>query len=500
MAIDVQNQQLVMQVYNYNSAGQPTFHLASGPLVDGKFQGPLKQYRGGRSFGSGERIGQEDQSAGNVFIRFDSSTTGFVQFPGEPEVAMSRFRFDGIPAGSLLKPNFRESWIVLEYAEDGTARFPWKIEIYKDPNNGGIESLAVLGSGFGESSLFASNPCSLMQREGWFRCDVIFQDVSGLKNKIIFEIHKMLSGLEGYMTRVGSPSKQVKLLGSKYSSYNTSNLVAFRMADIQRDQINNYGGRLYESGMSMYVPEPGTWVVSQELNGKPGRGMAIDVQNDTLVMQVYNYEDGGDPTFHLAVGQLNYFAFDGLNRNKNSAFASQLKKYAGGRYFGSKALNAREVGDAGRVHLNFESPLKGWVKFPGEDWVAIEKFQFGYGQKNPEALLGTWSFGVNDDWDYVVSLNKVDGKVARGDFASCQYSEENYNSYMEYNESVFCILNVSSQSFLFVTFDATPEVRAVPAAFREIFSASFPGKVNKGFAVQVRDKNGVDLGLSYLDR
>jgi hypothetical protein len=70
---------------------------------------------------------------------------------------------------------------------------------------------------------------------------------------------------------------------------------------------------------------------------------------------------------------------------------------------------------------------------------------------------------------------------------------------MDYNESVFCILNVSSQSFLFVTFDATPEVRAVPAAFREIFPSSFPSKVNKGFVVQVRDKNGVDLGLSYLD-
>lgn len=413
---------------------------------------------------------------------------------------MSRFRFDGVPVGSLLKPNFRESWVVLEYAEDGSARYPWKIEIYKDKDNGGVESLAVVGSGFGEASLFSSNPCLPMQSEEWFQCEVIFSDVSGLKNKAVFEIHKKLSGLEGYVTRVGSPSIRTKLLGSKYSSYNTSSLVAFRMADIQYDQINNYGGRLYESGMSMYVPEPGTWVVSQELNGKPGRGMAIDVQNDILVMQVYNYESNGDPIFHLAVGQMNFYAFDGLNRNKNSAFTAQLKKYAGGRYFGAEALSGREVGDAGKVHLNFESPLKGWVKFPGEDWVEIEKFQFGYGQKNPEALLGKWSFGVVDDWDYVVNLDRVDGKVARGDRASCQYSEENYNLYMYYNESVFCILNVSSESFLFITFDATPEVRAVPAVSREIMPPPFSGITTKGFAVQVRDKNGVDLGLNYLDQ
>ena len=46
-----------------------------------------------------------------------------------------------------------------------------------------------------------------------------------------------------------------------------------------------------------FVPSAGTWVVNDELNGKPGRGLAIDVQNHVLVMQMYAYEKNDQPTF-----------------------------------------------------------------------------------------------------------------------------------------------------------------------------------------------------------
>ena len=36
-----------------------------------------------------------------------------------------------------------------------------------------------------------------------------------------------------------------------------------------------------------FTPQAGTWVVSSEVDGKPGRGLAIDVQGNTFFMQVY---------------------------------------------------------------------------------------------------------------------------------------------------------------------------------------------------------------------
>ena len=42
-----------------------------------------------------------------------------------------------------------------------------------------------------------------------------------------------------------------------------------------------------------FTPQAGTWVIDAELDGKPGRGLAIDVQGNTVVLQVYGYEANG---------------------------------------------------------------------------------------------------------------------------------------------------------------------------------------------------------------
>lgn len=500
MAIDVQNQHLVMQVYNYTSTGQPTFHLASGPLNQLQFQAPLKQYRGGRFFGSGERIAREDNSAGDVRIRFESSTSGFVQFPGEPEVAMSRFKFGGIPEGAWLKPNFRESWMAIELNENDEPLSPWKIEIYKDPANGGKESLVVINGAWYETSRNASNVCSAMGGNGWLRCEVAFEVTDPTRKNAVFEIRKTVNGLEGFITRQASPQKRTKLRGSKFSSYDTVTATAFRMAGFWDPRIIDYGSRINESGTFVFAPEPGTWIVSSELNGKPGRGMAIDVQNDELVMQLYGYESNGDPTFHLAVGTLK-FPTSHAPGQEMPHITARLKRYAGGRYFGGPSLSGREVADAGKVEIIFKSPLKGKVRFPGEDWLAIEKFQFGYSERNLEALLGQWAFGGMGSWDYVITLDKVEGEYAKGKYASCQYSDPMYgNGYVFYNGSVFCTLYMESGSTAIthvVTFDASPEIRAVPAIFGRLYSSGAPMPL-KGFAIQVRDKNGTPPGWDHI--
>lgn len=129
-----------------------------------------------------------------------------------------------------------------------------------------------------------------------------------------------------------------------------------------------------------FAPQAGTWVVSSELDGKPGRGLAIDVQNDTFVMQMYAYENSGQPTFYLATGKIS-----------NDQVAAPLIRYTGGRFLGSGALSGKEAGSAGTVTFRFTSGATGFVTLPGEPEKAISRFNFAY-PFAASSLMGIWTF------------------------------------------------------------------------------------------------------------
>ncbi|GAB2484044.1 hypothetical protein GCM10027082_38730 [Comamonas humi] len=143
-----------------------------------------------------------------------------------------------------------------------------------------------------------------------------------------------------------------------------------------------------------FTPLAGTWVIDQELNGKPGRGLAIDVQNGTVVMQIYAYDKNGQPTFYM-----------GSSSNMAASMAVvPLKQYQGGRYLGSGDRSATESASVGDAILNFSSATKGTIKLPGETEVAMSRFEFGYAPGRPESLLGTWvltSVGKTSAYDFV---------------------------------------------------------------------------------------------------
>jgi len=128
------------------------------------------------------------------------------------------------------------------------------------------------------------------------------------------------------------------------------------------------------------VPQTGTWVVTSELDGRPGRGMAIDVQDNMVVMQMYAYESSGQPTFYLGVGTL-----------QNDRASLSLTRYTGGRYFGSGAQSGVAAGSPGTAMLRFTSGISGFVTFPGEQEKAISRFNFAY-PATAASLRGIWSF------------------------------------------------------------------------------------------------------------
>lgn len=364
MAIDVQDGVLVMQVYNYRANGTATFHLAVGNIDGNQVAAPLKSYRGGRYFGSGPLSGVEDGDAGEVRIEFTSATQAQLRFPGEPTVAIQRFRFDNT-APSALPSAY---WLMSMQNASGTA----------------VQSaLALTGVDTSSGPAMA----------------IVFPT----GNQIVVACSYSAT-LQGFNCSNGSGTPAVRL------QFQTALHQMSGAAQIDGSNYQMVGQRLlspdgYDSLVfndNPPVPASGTWIVTGEKNGQPGRGMAIDVQTGTLVMQVYNYQADGNATFHLGVGA---FA--------NGQASASLKSYQGGRYFGSGPRSGTEASTAGDVFLDFSSPTRGHIRFPGEGAVAIERFQFAPVAPDPASLLGNWTFHDTTNKETAhVALTQVDGNAA----------------------------------------------------------------------------------------
>ncbi|WP_353234753.1 hypothetical protein [Diaphorobacter ruginosibacter] len=133
-----------------------------------------------------------------------------------------------------------------------------------------------------------------------------------------------------------------------------------------------------------FAPQAGIWVIDGENNGSPGRGFSLDVQDRTLVMQMYAYDADGNPTFYLSSGP---YEDDGYN--------GQLNQYRGGRFFGGEDRSGSETGSAGAVSMRFDSGTTGFITFPGEPEKAISRYSFAY-PAGPDGLKGIWLFTALD--------------------------------------------------------------------------------------------------------
>lgn len=140
------------------------------------------------------------------------------------------------------------------------------------------------------------------------------------------------------------------------------------------------GALLSTSAAYAFMPQTGTWIMTSEQNGKPGRGLAIDVQDNTLVMQMYAYDASGNATFYMTSGAMT-----------GESYTGALNQYRGGRYLGSGDLSGQDNGSAGAIKIRFESGTKGYITLPGEPEKEISRFNFAYGN-NPEGLKGIWVF------------------------------------------------------------------------------------------------------------
>lgn len=132
---------------------------------------------------------------------------------------------------------------------------------------------------------------------------------------------------------------------------------------------------------SAFTPAGGLWGFTNELNGQPGRGFQLVVENDVLVFYYYGYNSDGSGNYMFASGPL----------TGGTAFNEQLLVCRGGTLMGSPYKPASCSDGPGRVTLSFTSGEKGTIILPGEAPKPINRFNFGYAD-GPDALLGEFLF------------------------------------------------------------------------------------------------------------
>ncbi|MGE8494367.1 beta strand repeat-containing protein [Comamonas sp.] len=390
MGIDIQDGVLFMQVYNYRQSGEATFHTALGTLRDNKVTAPLYFYEGGRYFGSEQRDGHAAGSPGNVVITFTSRSTGTIQFPGEPVKAMHRFDYEGTPAGVFSDPAFVDRWAMVELNSSNQPVRSWWADIGTSEQVSMSEDWAAAAMGWPYPPTVAT---AVHGFGGTLSGHVVAQCSYGGRG-LVFNCSGNRAGANGAPVIAMTMQRGVDQLSGtvKEGGGDTRRLVGFRVARAAYSWQDNQSVRTsyYAPG---YLPESGTWVVSSELRGLPGRGISIELQKPLnqeehlLFMSVYDYQSDGKATFHSVLG-----AHDASTTPEPNTPDLPTVQYQGGRYFGGPAASARFNADAGPTRsIHFSAPSVGTLAFPGEQPLQIERFYYGVNKGSAQSLRGSWS-------------------------------------------------------------------------------------------------------------
>ncbi|MGE8320683.1 MAG: hypothetical protein ACN6O3_18170 [Comamonas sp.] len=376
LAIDVQGNTLFMQVFDYEKNGDATFHTALGQMDGNTVTTPLVRYRGGRSFGGEARDAVEDGSPGAVTVSFANGLHGTVQFPGEEPVAMERF--------IAMSPQFvtdelspRKTGRRLKAVgldEAGQAAIAWDAML--SPGQLGLSRIT------GKYSSQRLDCTELPQLEAYTCEGQAPEDGSAWVASA--QLRVVGADVQGQIeVHDGATLRRYVLMG-----------MAIYAGGVGIPECLNYQQIYVQTGPSgckqppLITPSSGTWIVADELTGKPGRGLAIDVQNGLAIVQVFNYLADGRPSFHMGSGE-----YAGV------ATTMELIRYADGRYFGGPQRTAQAVEPTGELQLQFAvsdqqrlvaQRVAGMVQLPGELSQRMQRLALEPDTTSHQGLLGQW--------------------------------------------------------------------------------------------------------------
>jgi hypothetical protein len=424
LAIDVQGNTFFMQVFGYEKNGDATFYTATGQMDGNSVTAPLMRYKGGRSFGSEARDAVEDQSLGNVRVNFRNGVAGTVQFPGEPETAIERFVVRSDDA-NVTNPRAQTGIRVLSMLVldgQGDVSNQWKSELTRMSDGRFRLTLMEAQAGYYSPAftVFEELDCELQGQRARWHCSHP-NTATPANDAASYRVAALTFELVGY-DLVGSVQLQGAPAG-KAQTITGYNLGAHEVGG-RRQEGNttwttsveqNYQRGLFRRGgvcqvscfstenVSTLMPINGTWVVEDELTGKPGRGLALDIQGNTAILQVYHYRDNLQPSFHM--GSAAYLS-KGV-KSMASVAAIPMDEYVGGRSVGGAKQSAQWRSQAGHAQLEFAYDIAndrsdtppneaslwwtvGQLQLPGESPVRIRRLQLEKPANFPEAMLGKW--------------------------------------------------------------------------------------------------------------
>lgn len=119
-----------------------------------------------------------------------------------------------------------------------------------------------------------------------------------------------------------------------------------------------------------FEPEPGMWAFDNELSGKPGRSLQIDMQNGrAMIVSYLGYRSDGSAVFLQA---------SGLRAPDSSAFAGTLQEFRNGPSIGTggEASNGEQAASLGPIQLTFDSSTTGTVTLPGDAPRRISRYHY----------------------------------------------------------------------------------------------------------------------------
>ncbi|WP_395025130.1 hypothetical protein [Comamonas odontotermitis] len=385
LAIDVQGNTFFMQVFGYEKNGDATFYTAIGEMDGNMVTAPLFRYEGGRHFGGHATDAVESNFLGNAIISFTNGLAGIIELPNEKPKKIERLLIDNrkLEDETLRKFDHVKSslWWVLDEEKNSTLQLFAELHMPTEDTY-----LLRLSSASFNDYLFYN--CQRMEGVQKFNCESVVSN----GNWVPF------------------PQVKFQILGSE---------VVARLRDRNGSHLEAIGaamgvGKSLKGAVSLcnlyqytympgigcsnwQVPANGTWIFADEQTGKPGRGISVDVQDKTTILQVFNYLPNGQPSFHMGSSILDMSSDTDA---RTGARNIPLSRYAGGRHLGGPASTAAVVqGDpeAGNAVISFRAQppgssqdfVSGSLQLPGEGAKPLVRLDLE-GLSPPARLLGQW--------------------------------------------------------------------------------------------------------------
>lgn len=165
----------------------------------------------------------------------------------------------------------------------------------------------------------------------------------------------------------------------------------------------------FASTASALTPESGWWWNANE----SGRGFSIEIQDNTLFMAGFLYDESGAPFWFTSSGRFNA---------STSSFSADMQSFQGGQCFNCTYRRPTAQAAIGQLTLKFTSPTEGSLTWPFGT-VAITRQTYGVGA-GVERLLGSFAFSTSGNSGRVnfgnwlsfsrISNNATLGSVAEG--------------------------------------------------------------------------------------